>query len=95
MAKTDKTKSVKSRLKNANAKLKRREAKIAKMEARIAELESEAKKKAASRAMEQALQNITRQSRDISSRSSSSDMLSCSDAKQMQALEILSRLLKD
>lgn len=45
MAKTDKTKSVKSRLKNANAKLKRREAKIAKMEARIAELEAEAKKK--------------------------------------------------
>lgn len=45
MAKTDKVKSVNSRLKNTNAKLKRREAKIAKMEARIAELEAEAKKK--------------------------------------------------
>lgn len=94
MAKTDKTKCLKSSLKNTKAKLKRRDERIANLEAKIAELEAEAKK-ATARATDQALQNITREYQAISSRSSSSGTPSCSDAKQMQALEMLSRLLED
>lgn len=95
MEKTDKTKRLKSSLKNAKAKLKRRDERITILEAKIADMEAEAKKKATARAMDQVLQNITREYQAISSRSSSSDMPSCSDVKQMQALEILSRLLED
>lgn len=95
MAKTDKTKCLKSSLKNTKAKLKRRDERIANLEAKIAELETEAKKKATARATDQALQNITREYQATSSRSSSSGTPSCSDAKQMQALEMLSRLLED
>ena len=95
MANTDKEKRLKSSLKNTKGQLKRREERIAKLEARIADLEAEAKKKATSHVMEQALKSITREYQDISSRNSSSDTPSCSDAKQMQALEMLSRLLKD
>lgn len=95
MTKTDKEKRLKSSLKNTKAQLKRRDERIAKLKARIADLEAEAKKKAKSHVMDQALRSITREYQDISSRSSSSDTLSCSDAKQMQALEMLSRLLKD
>ena len=95
MAKTDKAKCLKSSLKNTRAKLKRRDDRIAKLEARIADMEAEAKKKAASHVMDQALKSITREYQDISSRNSSSDTPSCSDAKQMQALEMLLRLLKD
>lgn len=95
MAKTDKNKCLKSSLKNAKAKVKRRDERIANLEAEIAELKAEAKKKATARTMDQVLQNIAREYQDISSRSSSSDTPSCSDAKQMQALEILSWLLKD
>ena len=95
MAKTDKTKRLKSSLKNTKAKLKRRDERIAELESKIADLEADAKKKATAHVMDQALKSITREYRDISSRSSSSDMPSCSDAKQMQALEILSRLLED
>lgn len=97
MAKTDKAKCLKSSLKNTRAKLKRRDDRIAKLEARIADMEAEAeaKKKAASRVMDQALKSIAKEYRDISSRNSSSDTPSCSDAKQMQALEMLLRLLKD
>ena len=95
MEKTDKTKRLKSSLKNAKAKLKRRDERITNLEAKIADMEAEAKKKATARAMDQVLQNITREYQAISSRSSSSDMPACSDVKQMQALEILSRLLED
>lgn len=95
MKKTDETKCIKSSLKNTKAKLKRRDERIANLEAKIAELEAEAKKKATARATDQVLQNITREYQAISSRSSSSDTPSCSDVKQMQALEILSRLLED
>lgn len=95
MEKKDKTKRLKSSLKNAKAKLKRRDERITKLEVKIADMEAEAKKKATARAMDQVLQNITREYQAISSRSSSSDTPSCSDVKQMQALEILSRLLED
>lgn len=95
MTKTDKAKCLKSSLKNVKAQLKRRNERIAKLEARIADMEAEAKKKAASHVMDQALKSITREYQDISSRNSSSDTPSCSDAKQMQALEMLLRLLKD
>ena len=95
MTKTDKEKRLKSSLKNTRAKLKRREERIAELEAKIADMEAEAKKKAAGHVMDQSLKSITREYRDISSRNSSSDTPSCSDAKQMQALEILSRLLRD
>ena len=95
MEKTDKTKRLKSSLKNAKAKLKRRDERITKLEAKIADMEAEAKKKATARAMDQVLQNITREYQATSSRSSSSGTPSCSDAKQMQALEMLSRLLED
>ena len=95
MTKTDKEKRLKGSLKNAKAKLQRREARIAKLEARIADMEAELKKNATSHVMDQDLKSITREYRDISSRNSSSDTPSCSDAKQMQALEMLSRLLKD
>lgn len=95
MAGTDKDKGLKSSLKNTRAKLKRREERIAKLEARIAELETEAKKKADGHVTDQALRNITREYRGIISRNSSSGTPSCSDAKQIQALETLSRLLKD
>ena len=95
MAKTDKTNRLKSSLKNTKAQLKRRDERIAKLEARIADMEAEAKKKAASHVMDQALKSIAKEYRDISSRNSSSDTPSCSDAKQMQALEMLLRLLKD
>ena len=95
MEKTDKTKRLKSSLKNAKAKLKRRDERITNLEAKLADMEAEAKKKATARAMDQVLQNITREYQAISSRSSSSDTPSCSDVKQMQALEILSRLLED
>lgn len=95
MEKTDKTKRLKSSLKNAKAKLKRRDERITNLEAKIADMEAEAKKKSTARAMDQVLQNITREYQAISSRSSSSDTPSCSDVKQMQVLEILSRLLED
>ena len=95
MAKTDKAKRSKSSLKNAKAKIKRRDERIAKLEAKIADMEAEAKKKDMRHVMDQALKSITREYQDINSRSSSSDTPSCSDAKQMQALGILSRLLED
>lgn len=95
MTKTDKEKRLKSGLKNAKAQLQRRETRIAKLEARIADMEAEAKKKATSHVMDQALKSITREYRDISSRNSLSDTPSCLNARQMQALEMLSRLLKD
>ncbi len=95
MAKADKIKCLKSRLKNTKAQLKRRDDRIAKLEARIADMEAEAKKKVTSHVMDLSLKSITRGYQDIISRSSSSDTPSCSDAKQMQALEMLSRLLKD
>ena len=95
MAKTEKSKCSKSSLKNAKAKIKRRDERIAKLEAKIAGMEAEAKKKETTRAMEQTLQNITREYQVNSSRSLSSGTPSCSDAKQMQALEMLSQLLKD
>jgi hypothetical protein len=95
MAKTDKTNRLKSSLKNTKAQLKRRDERIAKLQARIADMEADAKKKATSHVMDQALKSITREYLDISSRNSSSDTPSCLDAKQMQALEMLSRLLKD
>lgn len=95
MAKTDKAKRSKSSLKNAKAKIKRRDERIAKLEAKIADMEAEAKKKDMRHVMDQALKSITREYQDINSRNSSSDTPSCSDAKQMQALEILSRLLED
>lgn len=95
MTKTDRNKSLKSSLKNTKAQLKRRDNRIARLEARIADMEAESKKKATSHVMGQALKSITREYQDISSRNSSSDTPSCSDAKQMQALEMLSRLLKD
>jgi len=95
MAKTDKTKCLKSSLKNAKAKLKRRDERITNLEAKIADMEAEAKKKAMNHVMDQALKSITREYQDINSRSSSLDTPSCSDVKQMQALEILSRLLRD
>ncbi|MBQ9665983.1 MAG: hypothetical protein IJV33_05900 [Bacteroidaceae bacterium] len=95
MAKTDKSKRLKSSLKNTKAKLKRREDRIAELEAKIADMETESQKKAETDVMDQALKSITREYQGISSRNSSSDTPSCSDAKQMQALEMLSRLLKD
>ena len=95
MTKTDRNKSLRSSLKNTKAQLKRRDNRIARLEARIADMEAESKKKATSHVMGQALKSITREYQDISSRNSSSDTPSCSDAKQMQALEMLSRLLKD
>ena len=95
MVKEDKAKCLKSSLKNTKAQLKRREDRIAKLEAKIADMEAEAKKKAASHVMDQALKSISREYQGISSRNSSSDTLSCSDAEQMQALGMLSRLLKD
>ena len=94
MAKTDKNKQLQSSLKNTKAQLKRREEKIARLEAKLARVEAEAKKKATARITDQALLNIAGESQGISSRNSSSDMPSSSDVKQMQALEILSRLLK-
>jgi uncharacterized small protein (DUF1192 family) len=94
MTKEDKTKRLKSKLKNTRAQLKRRDERIAKLEAQIAVMEAEAEKKTASHVTDQSLKSITREYQDIISRSSSSDTLSSSDAKQMQALEILSRLLK-
>lgn len=45
MAKTDKTKRLKSSLKNTKAKLKRRDERIAELESKIADMEAEAKKK--------------------------------------------------
>lgn len=45
MEKTDKTKRLKSSLKNAKAKLKRRDERITNLEAKIADMEAEAKKK--------------------------------------------------
>ena len=96
MTKADKEKRLKSGLKNAKAQLQRRETRIAKLEARIADMEAEAKKKkATSHVMDQALKSITREYRDISSRNSLSDTPSCLNARQMQALEMLLRLLKD
>ena len=95
MAKTDKTKHLKSSLKNTKAQLKRREAKIANLEARIEKLEAEVKKKAQDQIIDQALQNITKEYQDINSPNLSSDLPSYSEAKQTAALEILLKLLKN
>jgi len=95
MVKSDKSKRLKSNLKNTRAQLKRRDDKITRLEAKIAQMEEEAKKKASAKAMDQVRQSIAKLSQGTNSQSSSSDMLSRSDAKQDAALEILSRLLKD